>query len=377
MRLMPFIVENSEAILQEFEEFARTHTTAGDTMDIVALRDHAAGMLVTIADDMGRAQSDAAQELKSKGDAPDPAGDREPTAAERHGTDRAVSGFTLEEMFAEYRALRGSVLRLWTESGSRALDEQDVNDLIRFNEAIDQALAESVTRFSTGLERSREMFLAILGHDLRSPLGAVITASSFLVTDGDLEGDNLTLASRIRSSAERMKKLIADLLDFTSARMGRGIPITPGDADLAEIARETVSEIQDRYPDRAFQVEATGDVRGQWDPSRLSQVLANLVGNAVQHGQEDSPISITVRGQDDQVLLAVHNQGPPIPPDNQREIFSPFKRMASTAEAADETGSMGLGLYIAQQIAVAHGGWIRVRSAPEEGTTFEVSLPRR
>lgn len=373
MRLRPFIVENSETILEEFEQFARTHTTAGETMDIAALRDHAAAMLRTIVLDMQQVQSDETQEIKSKGDAPDLG--PMTTAAEKHGTDRADSGFTLQEMFAEYRALRASVLRLWTDSWSRQLDESDVQDLIRFNEAIDQALAESITRFTTGIERSREMFLAILGHDLRTPLGAVFTASGFLVSDGDLTGTNLTMATRIRSSARRMKAMVADLLDFTSARLGRGIPISPAEIVLAEIAHEAVEEVAAQYPEREIRLETSGDTRGRWDGDRVRQALSNLIGNAVQHGAESAPVAVGVRGEDDEVVISVHNAGAVIEKDDQHQIFDPFKRVASTEDSPDE-GSMGLGLYIAQQIVVAHDGRVAVRSSPEEGTTFELLLPR-
>jgi signal transduction histidine kinase/CheY-like chemotaxis protein len=294
LSLPRFIAENSESILAEFEEFARTHTAAGDTMDIAALRDHAAAMLSAIALDISQHQSADEQELKSKGDARLPV-DAAPTAAEQHGTDRAVSGFTLPEMFAEYRALRASVLRLWTDAGERRLDEGDVEDLIRFNEAIDQSLAESITRFSTDLERSRETFLAILGHDLRTPLGAVLTASAFLVAEGGLAETNLTMATRIRSSAERMRKLVVDLLDFTAARLGRSIPIARADADITEITREAVAEIAGQFPDRELRFVASGETPGQWDGQRMSQAVSNLIGNAVQHGAAGTGIRVEVR----------------------------------------------------------------------------------
>src|SRR3954470_4471330 len=150
MRLSQFITANSESILGEFEEFARSHTTAGGTMEIRSLRDHAAAMLGAIARDMDQPQTGADQTRKSRGDAPlvpqAPA-----TAAALHGADRAVSGFSMDEMVAEYRALRASVLRLWLR-GEPRLGREDLDDLIRFNEGIDQALAESVTRFATDLE---------------------------------------------------------------------------------------------------------------------------------------------------------------------------------------------------------------------------------
>jgi signal transduction histidine kinase len=374
MRLTPFITENTDAILEQFEEFARTHTEAGEAMNIVELRDHAKGMLETIVLDMSRGQSDKAQETKSKGDAPPDQGP-EPTAAEQHGTDRAESGFTLPDMFAEYRALRASVLRLWTESWSRPLDEKDVQDLIRFNEAIDQSLAESITRFTREIERSREMFLAILGHDLRTPLGAVVTASSFLVSDGGLAGANLIMASRIQSSGRRMQRLISDLLDFTSARLGGGIQITRTEADLADIARAAVDELATQHPSRELRLEVSGDVRGRWDPQRVAQALTNLVANAIQHGAEDTPITVTVRGDPDEPAISVHNLGPVIPLEEQRQIFNPLVRMTASGLAAEVEGSMGLGLYIVEQIALAHGGWIGLSSASEEGTTFTLHLP--
>lgn len=375
MSLSRFIAENSESILAEFEEFARTHTTAGDAMDIAALRDHAAAMLATIALDISQHQSVEEQEVKSKGDATLP-DDPAPTAAEKHGTDRAVHGFTLAEMFAEYRALRASVLRLWTDAGERRLDEKSVEELIRFNEAIDQSLAESITRFSTDLERGREIFLAILGHDLRTPLGAIVAGSEILVSEEDLGETNRNIATRIRSSAKRMTKLIADLLDFTTARLGRRIPITRADADLAEITREAVAEIGGQFPDRDLRFVVSGETSGRWDAQRMSQVVSNLIGNAVQHGAPGTEIRVEVRATADEVVVSVHNKGSAIPAGEISQIFSPFKRVQPATEQGAAEGSMGLGLYIAQQIAVAHGGWIEVRSPDEDGTTFLLHVPR-
>lgn len=375
MRLARFIREEQERILEEFEDFARNHTSVGDTMDMRELRDHAAGMLSEIAKDIERPQSDAAQERKSKGRAPDN-GTGVDSAAEKHGSDRAESGFSLEEMFSEYRALRASVLRLWTD-GHGALDERDVHDLIRFNEAIDMSLAESITTFSTGLDHSKEMFLAVLGHDLRTPLNAVVTASSFLTTNGGLTGRNLTLAGRIYSSATRMNGLVGDLLDFTRARLGRGIPITPTEIDLAEIGRDAVDECQATFPTGEVRFEVIGNVHGEWDPSRVNQALCNLIDNAAQHGAASTPIVVTARGAVDEVVVSVHNLGRVIAPEDQEAIFDPFKRIGAEESELTPQGSMGLGLYITKQVALAHGGSIELSSTVEDGTTFELHLPRR
>ena len=371
--LARFIREEQERILAEFEEFARTHTSAGETMDIRALRDHAAGMLSAIALDIEQPQSEADQERKSKGDAPDEG--QADTAAERHGTDRADDGFSLQEMFSEYRALRASVLRLWTDEHG-ALDGTDVPDLIRFNEAIDMALAESITRFSIGLDHSREMFLAILGHDLRTPLNAIVAASNLLATNGTLTGRDLTLAERIHSSGSRMNGLVGDLIDFTRSRLGKGIPITPTEIDLAQIGREAVEEVRAMHPTGELRFETRGNVRGKWDPSRVSQALSNLIANAVHHGAESSPVVVKACGEADEVVVSVHNLGRVITAEDQSLIFDPFKRIVSAESDRPPQSSLGLGLYIAKQIALAHAGSIRVCSSVERGTTFELHLPR-
>ncbi len=373
MRLAAFIAEQNEEILQEFEDFARTHTESGRDMDIAALRDHASAILHAIALDMAKPQTEAAQKEKSKGDAPSAEG-AALTAAEQHGAGRAGSGFSLEEMFAEYRALRASVLRLWIQR-CEALDLDDLADLMRFNEAIDQALAESITKFAAGIGESKEMFIAILGHDLRTPLGAVMTASGFLVSEGGLTGANATMASRIQTSAASMNNLIADLLDFTRSRLGQGIPIDLEDTDLDAIIRETIGEINAYHPDAEFEIEVLGDVAGEFDPFRISQALSNLIGNARQHGQAGTPITVTAKGKADVIVISVHNRGKAIAPEDLRVIFDPYKRNNAPKEGQDR-GSMGLGLYIAHQIVIAHGGSLNVRSSVEEGTTFEMHLPR-
>jgi signal transduction histidine kinase len=372
--LAEFITLNQEAILGEFEEFARSHTGAGAAMDIRSLRDHAEAMLGAIALDMEQPQTGADQTRKSRGDAP-PIFEAPETAAELHGADRAVSGFSLDEMVAEYRALRASVLRLWLGAAPK-LDAEDLDDLIRFNEGIDQALAESITRYSTDLAQSREMFLAILGHDLRTPLGAVYTASRFLAQEGGLTGRNLVLANRISRSSDRMNSLISDLLDFTLSRLGRGIPTSPTETNLGEIVTEAIDEIRSQHPELDIRLEQWGDLRGFWDGKRLGQALANLIGNAVQHGADTAPIRVGAIGTPDESMITVHNFGTMIPPEDQPSIFDPYKRLLATG-ARQVQGSMGLGLFITNLIATAHGGRVDVVSSDERGTTFTLHLPRQ
>jgi signal transduction histidine kinase len=205
----------------------------------------------------------------------------------------------------------------------------------------------------------------------------VLTASSFLLTEGELTGANFTLAARIRRSGERMQSLVGDLLDFTRSRLGRGIPITRTSTDVERIGHEAIQEIGPQHPDREILLMASGDLQGEWDEKRVAQALSNLIGNAVQHGAVGTPIAVTARGEADDVVVSVHNQGAVIGGDDQHRIFNPFMRVISADSSRSEQASMGLGLYIAQQIAISHGGWIDVQSSVELGTTFEFRLPRR
>lgn len=369
--LSDFILGNRETIMSEWEAFARTCAPASGSMDITALRDHASEMLSVIAKDLDTAQSPLEQSEKSKGNAPD-AGK---TAAERHGADRAESGFTTEQMVSEYRALRASVIRLWMKTKDE-MTRPDVDDLTRFNEAIDQALAESVVRYTQDLEQSKEMFLAILGHDLRTPIGAVMMSSEFMLETAELAEPHLTLTKRIASSATRMNQMVGALLDFTRSRLGGGIPIERAPMNMGKLAHDVVNEISAAYPTHTIEVDARGSLTGEWDCARLSQVLSNLTSNAIEHGSATAPVVVAVKGDDNEVTIAVRNEGPQIPLAQLNGLFNPMKqRQAKTASAAGQAGSLGLGLYIAERIVSAHRGRIEVGSSPE-GTTFTVRLPR-
>jgi signal transduction histidine kinase len=376
MRLAEFILANREPILAEWETFARTCTPAAGTMDVDALRDHASAMLTVIADDLRTPQSGKEQTAKSKGLAAvrrsDPA-----TAAEEHGAGRAGSGFTVEQMVAEYRALRASVVRLWTKKQGQ-LTTPDIEDLTRFNEAIDQALAESVARFGRDLDYAKEMFLAILGHDLRTPLGAIDVSVKFMLETGELPEPHRTLTSRIASASERANRMVGDLLDFTRSRLGGGIPVAPAETSVGEIVRGVVDEIAAVHPDRRIRVETHGADRGEWDGARIAQAVANIVGNAVEHTDADATVTVDVRGSEREVAIAIHNDGPVIPPDQLDGIFNPMKAGYQRAGSAiGPSGSLGMGLYIAERIVHAHQGRIDVESAEGRGTTFTVRLPRR
>jgi len=376
-RLSAFILANREPILADWEAFARTCTPASAPMDIEALRDHAGAMLTVIAADLETPQGGRAQAEKSKGNAPvdDDGG---PTAAEEHGADRAGSGFTIEQMVSEYRALRASVIRLWARSRGE-LEPRDLVDLTRFNEAIDQSLAESVTRYTQELDQSKEMFLAILGHDLRTPLSAVLTSAKFMLETQELKEPSLTLTSRIASSSTRMVHMIGALLDFTRSRLGGGIPVVREAMNMGKVVHDVVDEITAAHPSRTLTVDARGEQKGEWDAARISQALTNLVMNALEHGSKTTVVSVETWGDEKELTIAVHNSGRTIPAERLNGIFNPMKPREMTEETAagGPHGNLGLGLYIAERIVHAHQGRIEVESSDEHGTTFTVHLPRR
>jgi signal transduction histidine kinase len=375
MLLSDFINSNRESILVEWEAFARTCKPASATMDIAALRDHADEMLTVIAADLATPQSSHQQTEKSKGTQPDE-DSTGTTAAAEHGVDRAGSGFTVEQMVSEYRALRASVVRLWMEAKGSAGPE-DLEEMTRFNEAIDQALAESVFHYTQELENSKEMFLAILGHDLRTPLSAVFTSSRFMLDTGELKEPHLTLTSRIASSSTRMIGLVGDLLDFTRSRLGGGIPVVREQMSMGKVLHEVVAEVLAAHPGAVVKLETRNEQRGEWDPARISQALGNLIGNALEHGYSKSEVSVKLSGDEDGITIAVHNAGPAISADRLDGIFNPMKTREANADRRGPSSSLGLGLYIAERIVHAHDGRIEVESSDDLGTTFTVHLPCR
>lgn len=371
MNLSEFILNNMDAILAEWESFAQS-LPVGECMSSAALRNDAERMLRFIAADMNTAQTDQEQRLKSQGRAPPLLGE---SAAHDHGSHRLQEGFNLNELIAEYRAIRATVLRLWAADADTAEQSPALRDLIRFNEAVDQSIAESVVRFSGDMDRARDILLAVLGHDLRNPISAIAMSSKWMLTAGDLaEGPVKEATQRIERSAERTLVLVRDVLDFTRTRLGAALPVDRSPCDLGAAALQAIEELRVAYPSRQFNIAVTGDLKGCWDCARLTQLVSNLVGNALQHGDEDSPVTVTTQARPDDVQLTVHNRGPVIPAHETRTIFDPLVR--AHRFGPDRSGSLGLGLYIARQIAVAHGGQVDVRSSDETGTCLALVIPR-
>ncbi|XXF77691.1 ATP-binding protein [Myxococcaceae bacterium GXIMD 01537] len=216
----------------------------------------------------------------------------------------------------------------------------------------------------------RDQLLGVVGHDLRTPLYAIQLGAAALQRSA-LSETQLRQLGTVVNASRRMERMIRELLDFTRARLAGGLPVQPAPLSLGDVVARAVEEQRLAWPARDIRATSEGDVRGEWDEGRLIQLLDNLLGNALQHSPKDTPVEVRLAGGPDGVTLAVHNEGPPLPSEEHAVLFEPFRR----GRRAQGDG-LGLGLYIARQIALAHAGRLSVESSFGRGTRFTVWLPR-
>jgi signal transduction histidine kinase len=370
-RLAEFLQDHASEILQAWDEFAATVSHEGKTLDPAALRDHAAEILKTIALDLAQPQTVHEQDEKGKGRGPR---GMAITPAETHADTRMVAGFAVDGMITEYRALRASVLKIWAKAGG-GTSPGDLIDLTRFNEAIDQSIAESVGRYTHQTSTATELFIGILGHDIRNPLSTILTSSEVLVRTGQLTAK---AAAPITNAAIRIKAIIEQVVDFTRAQSDGVMPVHRVPGNLAEQLAKVMQETQVRHPARTLRLECSGEFNGSWDEGRMGQLLSNLLANALLYGAADSEVSVRMWGTPAQVCFSVHNHGDRIPAEEQHRIFQPLERGLQNRDpaAGPQAQGLGLGLYICREIVRSHGGSLHVDSDATAGTTFTVSLPR-
>jgi hypothetical protein len=286
-------------------------------------------------------------------------------------------------MISEFRALRASVIKLWRSEWAKADASDILPDLLRFDEAIDQVMTESLGRFTQKLTRSGSVFVGTLVHDFRNPLAAVHNSAQALLARRKLDDEQAGLVSQIETSTSLVKRLVSDLIDAVRIRLLEDLPIAPAPMDIGTAVQEAAEEAQAAHPDRRISIETSGDLEGDWDRARVGQVLSNLISNAVLRGLKTSVIDVAAKGAGHEVVFSVHVEGA-ISPDAIATVFDPVPR----GEGADlpredenpiqgENARLLLGLFIAQGIVTAHGGKITVTSSKQEGTTFAAHLPRK
>jgi len=395
MRLSEFITQNQNDILQDFEDFARSHAAPGIGMDVAALRDDAAGILQAIALDMGEPQSRSAQERKGKGDAPFSSADPI-TSADRHGAERAAANFSLDETVAEFRALRASVLRLWRAKDGTAADEAKLEDVNRFHEAIDQALAESIERYSfelgrlregrvaeadrlaKGISRARSDFLRTVSHEMRTPLNAISGYRSLLLRGsyGPTTQAQKKALGHMNLAEENLLGFIEGILDFQ--RAGEETP----DGEMEEIAvQDAIEGIRSMVESIALEcgvgfdmdIEAH-DARIRVDRKKLHHVLETLILNAVAVTPRGGRVWLDYVETPEEACLRVHDTGPGIPRGKLADIFEAFSQFGPGLTR--EPGDVGLALTISRELTESMGGRLTAESGSEKGAVFTVWLPK-
>lgn len=366
-KLADFIERNTDLIVAAAVEFARS-LEVGAPLTESTLRDHLPEIVNAIVLDLRTPQTRAEEIEKSEGRAPVVAG-RARSAAGTHAVHRAHSGYSVSNIVSEYRALRASVLRLWADAPERVAAPDDIT---RFNEAIDEALAESVSHFSAEVERWRNIFLGVLGHDLRSPLNAIVMTSEMIARMA-VDAPIAAAAQRLIRSGARMGELLDKLLVYNRAQLGGGFRIEKADVDLALACREEIEMLQSAMPGARILFDAPSSLRGMFDGGRIRETLGNLVVNAAKYGTPGGHIRVDLRDDGSGVEVVVVNFGPPIAPEMFDVMFEPLRRGNTTGGESDQT-SLGLGLFIVSQIAQAHGGTVRGESADGK-TTFRLHLP--
>ncbi|ABM34073.1 HAMP domain-containing sensor histidine kinase [Paracidovorax citrulli] len=344
MRLAAFLESTRERILEEAVAYARTIPALRKTDD-KALRDHLPQILEAISADLRTPQTRAQSIQKSHGNAP-PGSTQ--SSAQTHGLMRAQSGIDIEQLVAEFRALRSSILRLWSEAHSAGPDT--IHDITRFNEAIDQAVAESVQFYAQERERWREIFLGVLGHDLRGPLNAVALMVELMAKQGIAPVQQTAMLER---GVHRMTTLLDSLLEYSRSNLGVGMVLHLAPTDLAAACSEEVQLQRLAHPGARIEFSAQGPTEGTYDASRVREALGNLVSNAVKHGDAGGSITVRVKGTAHGVAISVENAGE-LAPESIDDLFEPLRR-GLHGPGTDRT-HLGLGLFIARQIARAHHG---------------------
>lgn len=397
MELCKFIQENMEAILQEWELFARS-LPPGMDLDVDALRDHARQILETIADDMGQAQTGEESERRSKGK-----GGTKKLAleyAQQHASTRLEEGFDINQLVSEYRALRASVIRLWGRQGHSTANG-DLDDLTRFNEEIDQALTYSVRQYSQQVDQTRQTilselresderhralahallegdqrkdeFLATLAHELRNPLSPIQTGIEILRLTESLSSAAQEPLHMMERQMQHLVRLVDDLLDISRINQGK-VTLRLEKVDLRGTINKAVEATASYLyaGNRQVKIDLPPHplvVNG--DAVRLVQIVGNLLSNAGKHTDENGHIRIVAERDGQHARIRVLDDGIGIAPDKLGNLFQMFMQVDVTRREG-----LGIGLALVRNLVELHGGTVEAASEGlGTGSEFVVCLP--
>ncbi|MDQ3365665.1 MAG: hybrid sensor histidine kinase/response regulator [Myxococcota bacterium] len=284
--------------------------------------------------------------------------------AERRGYALGALGYLTKPVDAQaLRAKLEVLLTLFRRGGELRKRERMIArqhaEILEARAALEEASASN---------RAKDLYLGVLGHDLRNPLGAMLMSARMMLMGESLGDKDRESVVRIARNGERMAALIRDILDYTRGQAVGGIPIAPRPTDMSDICTAMIEEVTLLHASRTIHFEQSGELRGLWDRERVEQVISNLLTNALNHGI--GPIRVRAIGHADEVSISVHNRGARIPRAQLPQLFEPFRRGASSRVG------LGLGLYIVNEILRVHGGSVEVQSTEDEGTTFTTRWPR-
>lgn len=283
---------------------------------------------------------------------------------ERQGYTLGALGYLTKPVDAAALRARLEVLLMLFRRGTQLRKHEQL--IAEQHAAITEAKA--ALEEAAAANRAKDLYMGVLGHDLRSPLGAILMSARMMLMRPTLHDEDRQSLIRIARNGERMAALIRDILDYTRGQAAGGIPIVPRPTHMGEIVSTIIDEIALLYRDRTIRLEARGELRGRWDRERAEQVVSNLIANALTHGTGE--VVVTAEGTPAEVLVSVHNGGTPIAEEHRATLFQPFRRGAARSPG------LGLGLYIVSEIMRAHGGSVEVSSTAATGTTFTTRWPR-
>ncbi|MGZ8259392.1 MAG: sensor histidine kinase [Caldimonas sp.] len=351
MSLPHFIRESLEDILAEWE---RDCGTASPGAEPAARRQHFGKVLRAVADEMKRLPASA------------------PVAAAGANTAGAPHSHA-GQLVEDYASLRASVTRQWRRKHPSP-SPSDLDDLLRFNEAMDRSLAELTATFSPSGPQPQGLFLGVLNHELRTSVASILMSAQVLTHRSAPGSPEAKAAQRILRSCEQLRQTLDALSDFTQVRLGAHLEIDRLRDDIGVLCRQALDAFARVDPERRIRLSSDGDLGGDWDQARIREAIGALIGNAARFASRGSPVTIAVDGQAaDEVTVTVHGDGTPIDVETLQTIFDPVARVES--ENATYAG-LGLGLFMVGKVVDAHGGRVSVDAAPGRGTTFTVVLPR-